>query len=147
MSEMQFDALTESLLEKECWVIDILPRQVSAERGAAYFAAERFFLEEARLRALYEKFASLLVKLGCYYELVLCADEKWTEKPTPEQLRARILSCADMSWCNVLLPGEEALITLGSGDLSMTLYHPSETVLETVRQLAHAEGLFVRPGA
>ena len=47
--EERFDALTEALLEKEYWILDLLPRQLSAERAEAWFAAERFFLEGPRL--------------------------------------------------------------------------------------------------
>lgn len=147
MNEKQLSALTEALLEEKYWVIDFLPRQVSAERGRAYLAAERFFMEEPRLKALYEKHAALLVKLSCYYDLALCVNEVWTETPAPQELRETIVSCAGSGWCNVLLPGERTLCTLYSGDLYMTLYHPSEALLETVGQLAAAEGLFLRPGA
>ncbi len=146
MNETQLDALTEALLEKETWVIDTLPRQVSAKRGPAYFAAERFWLEPSRLRALYEKFAALLVKLGCYYDMALCAEGGWTLCPAPTELWEQTVGCADKGWCNALLPQEEALFTLNSGDLYMTLYHPAEELLETVRQLATAEGLFARAG-
>lgn len=140
-----FDALTETLLEKETWVVDLLPRQVCAERADAWFAAERFFMEKSRLRALYAKFAVLLVKLGCYYDLALCAEDIWKERPSPCELWERITGCAESVWCNVLLPDEESLITLSGGDLYLTLYHPSEQLRETVRQLALAEGLFLRP--
>ena len=146
MNQKQLDALTEALLEKEYWVIDMLPRRVSAKRGTAYFAAERFFLEPPRLRALYEKFAALLVKLSCYYDHALCADGTWTQTPAPQALWEQIAGCADSGWRNVLLPGEEALLTLNGGDLYMTLYHPSEELAETVRALAASEGLFLRPG-
>ena len=146
MNEKQYDALTEALLEKEYRIIDILPRLVSAERGEAYHAAERFFLAQPRLKALYGHFASVLAKLSCYYDLALSSGEDWAHAPAPQVLWARIVACADGGWCNVLLPAEEALITLSGGDLYMTLYHPSEELAETVRQLAAAEGLFVRAG-
>ena len=146
MNVKRLDVLTEALLEKEYWIVDIFPRQVSAERGSAYFAAERFFLERPRLKALYDKFASLLVELSCYYALDLCVDEAWTEAPAPQKLYEQIVGCVDGGWCNVLLPEEKALITFRGGDLYMTLYHPSQELTETIRQLAAAEGLFVRPG-
>ena len=144
--EERFDALTEALLEKEYWILDLLPGRVSAERADAWFAAERFFLEEPRLRALYERFAALLVKLSCYYDPALCAEGSWTEKPDPRQIRDRVTACAERGWCNLLLPEEESLITLNGGDLYMTLYHPHEELRETVAVLAASEGLFLRKG-
>lgn len=144
--EERFDALTEALLEKEYWVVDLLPRRVSAERAEAWFAAEEFFLEEPRLRAFYARFAALLIKLSCYYDLALCTEGRWTEKPTPREIRARVTACAVRGWCNLLLPEEESLITLNGGDLYLTLYHPGEELRETVRMLAASEGLFLRRG-
>ncbi len=144
--EERFDALTEALLEKEYWIVDLLPRQVSAERAEAWFAAEEFFLEAPRLRALYESFGSLLVKLSCYYDLALCAEGSWTEKPAPREIRERVAACAERGWCNLLLPGEESLITLNGGDLYLALYHPHEALRETMEQLARSEGLFLRQG-
>ena len=70
--EERFDALTKALLEKEYWILDLLPRQVSADRAEPWFAAEAFFLETPRLRALYGSFAALLVKLSCYYAFSVC---------------------------------------------------------------------------
>ncbi len=144
--EERFDALTEALLEKEYWVLDLLPRQVSAERAEPWFSAEAFFLETPRLRALYGRFAALLIKLNCYYDLALCVEGSWTEKPSPRELWERVTACAERGWCNLLLPEEESLITLNGGDLSMTLYHPHEELRETVRELATSEGLFLRKG-
>ncbi len=144
--EERFDALTEALLEKEYWILDLLPRQVSADRAEPWFAAEAFFLEAPRLRALYESFAALLVKLSCYYDLALCAEGSWTENPAPRELWERVTACAERGWCNLLLPEEESLITLNGGDLSMTLYHPHEELRETVAALAASEGLFLRKG-
>lgn len=146
MNEERFDALTEELLEKECFVLDILPRQVGAERSAAWFAAEDFFLKPERRRALYEKFASVLIKLSCYYDLALCADGVWAGRPGPDTLWERVAGCGETGWCNILLPEEEALIALRGGDLYLTVYHPSAALSDDIRQLAAGEGLYYRRG-
>ena len=43
----------------------------------------------------------------------------------------------------VLLPDENALITLNRDELCMTLYNPPEKLLRRAERLAAAEGLFV----
>ena len=43
----------------------------------------------------------------------------------------------------ILVGTSEALITLGRDDTCMTVYAPSEELLELIRTLARAVGLFV----
>ena len=43
----------------------------------------------------------------------------------------------------VLIDDGEALITASGGDTNLTLYNPSPVLLELVRQLATAAGLFL----
>ena len=47
----------------------------------------------------------------------------------------------------VVMEQEDAMITYFKDDLYLSLYNPSEPLLQLVRQLAAAEGLFVRQGA
>lgn len=145
MNAEEYDSLTERLLEEPCYVIDFLPRQVPAECGGQYFAVERFMMEE-RLAELYGRFAGLMVRLNCYYRMVTGDGDSWSDGLTPAELHARITGCGQTGTCTVLLPEEESLVTLYGGDLYMTVYHPTEELLETARQLAAALGFFVRPG-
>ena len=142
--DQKYDDLTERLLEQACWVIDILPRQVPADGAGQYFAVEQFLMTVPQLEDLYARFARLILKLNCYYDIILGSEEEWYEEPMPEHLWAKIIRCADGGYLNLLFPKEEALITLSGGDLYMTLYGSSKELLETVKQLAGAEGLFVR---
>ena len=145
----QYDELCEQLLEQPCHVIDFLPAQVPADRGGQYFAAERFFLAHPQVLGLYEKFANLLIQLNCYYELAVTEGEGWSCSMPPEELWARVARRGKdgTGFLNVLLPKEESLITLNSGDLYMTIYAPNDELLRIITQLAAAQGLFVRKGA
>ena len=142
--DQKCDDLTEELLERPFWVIDFLPRQVPAESSGQYFTVEEFLTRKPQLEEMYSRFAGLLLKLNCYYDLILSEGEGWRENPLPEELWKEIISCAEGGYCNILFPAEAALITLSGGDLYMTLYDPSKELLETVKQVAGAEGLFVR---
>ncbi len=145
MHAEEYDSLTERLLEEPCYVIDFLPRQVPAESGGQFFAVERFVMEE-RLSVLYERFAGLMVRLNCYYRMVTGDSGTWSEDLPPAELYARIAGCGLTGTCLVLIPEQDSLVTLYGGDLYITVYHPSEELLETVRQLAAALGFLVRPG-
>ena len=133
----RYDNTIERLLDEPFYVIDFLPRQVPAGSGGHYVAVEEYFMEGPLIGKLYESFAEFILKLNCYYDLITVAEKLWAE----------ITGCTGSGFLNFLLPGEDSLITLYAGDLYMTLYHPSEGLLETVRQLAGAQGLFVRPAS
>ena len=44
-------------LEKTCWVVDILPRQVEKDSSGQYFAVEACWRQPERLAELYRRFA------------------------------------------------------------------------------------------
>ncbi|MBQ5442271.1 MAG: hypothetical protein IIT47_01730 [Oscillospiraceae bacterium] len=140
----RYDAAVERLLEAPYSVVDFLPRQVPANGGGQFFAVEAFFLQPEQLQELYRRFAQVLLKLNCYYDLAVGGEEEnWIENPAPQALVDRVLHCAGSGYLTFLLPSEDAMITLSGGDLCMTVYHPSPSLLETVTPLAQAEGLFV----
>jgi len=144
--EEELDAAAEQLLEEPFLVIDFLPEQVPAERAEAFFALEDFCLEPERLDGLYRRFARLLAKLGAYADLAVWDGAAWTEDVRPDELTRRVEACAEGGFLDVLLSKEDALVTLSSGDLYMTLYHPSDKVKRIAAALAASEGLFAREG-
>ena len=150
MPDNSYDEQRERLFDAPCWVIDFLPRQVPKESGQLYFAVEDYLTEHPQIDELYRRFARLLLKLSCYYELcVNCPpDDEWTLDPPPQTLITLAEGCGagDSTGCLcVLLPSRDAMITLNGGDLYMSLFGASDELLETVRQLASSEGLFLRP--
>ena len=146
-----WDEQRERLLEGPCYVIDFLPRQVPADSKGNYFDAARYLTEHPRLNGLYRRFARLVLCLNCYYPIAanLHPEEEWSGDLPPEELTALVEACSGdgPAYVSLLLPGEDALLTLDGGDLYMTVFHPSEDLLDLIRQLAAAEGLFVRKGA
>ena len=137
----------DALFERECWVIDPLPWQAPAEVGQ-YFAMDRYWREDARLRSLYARFADLVMKLNCYYDVRVCPgpSEEWTDNPAPERLAQWFSACVPGGGCRYLLIliGEGALLHLDGGDLYLSVYNPDVTLQTLVDLLARAQGLFLR---
>ena len=131
--------MMEELLNKPYWVIDFLPRQVPAKGSGQFFAVEEYYLRSPLRRG----FAEILLKLNCYYDFEVCEPEteKWQKNPPPEALFSWIAD-NEKDLC-VLLPAENALITANRDDLYMTVYGPSEELLQLLRSLAAASGLFL----
>lgn len=139
---MNLNEQTEQLLETSCWVIDPLPCQVPADGEGQFFAAEQYWLAPPRMAELRAHFFQILLKLNCYYDLYVSSpsEDTMVRNPDPASFASRML--LDSSEFNILIPSQDSLITLRSGDLNLTVYHPSEQMLPLLTRLAAAEGLF-----
>ena len=133
----------EELLEKPYRVIDILPEQVPAETPGRYFAVERYYLEPARYADIRKRFADIVIKLYCYYDLsVLLGDaDEPSVDPEPEQLENWIES-AKQHMC--ILIGNDSLLMISTDDLYMTVFNADDSLTARIELLAKAKGLFVR---
>ena len=133
----------EELLEKPYRVIDILPEQVPAETPGRYFAVERYYLEPARYADIRKRFADIVIKLYCYYDLIVLlgdADEPLVD-PEPEQL-ADWIESAKQHMC--VLIGNDSLLMISTDDLYMTVFNADDSLTARIELLAKAKGLFVR---
>ncbi len=140
MQHEDVQARIESLLLEPYFVIDLLPMQVPKEDAARFFAVERYLLSEPNIFIFRKKRADLLLKLNCYYSLMLCIGDDAPYPPEPEELAARIQSGEFLA---LLTDADDALITVEDDSTCMTVYHPSDRLLALIRSLAAAEGLFV----
>jgi len=152
----------EEYMKKPYWVIDILPKQVPAMGQGQYFKIERYFFKEPQRSMIYRKFSNLLIKLNCYYDLNVVnplddgSDSMATEETQnmtefssklnlSENPRSELIE----AWLKegrciyVVIKSEDAMIGFSGDDHYMTLYHPSEQLLELISSLANSEGLFV----
>lgn len=139
--------MREDLFERPCWVLDILPDRVPEGSPGQFFAVEEYFLRPPLLAELHRRFADILLRLNCYYDfLVSPADGTEPEiiNPPPEYLVSHIAG-EPKDMC-ILLPGEDALITVNHDDLYMTVYHPGEALRRRLELLAAGTGLFLRRG-
>ena len=135
----------EEYLNKPYWVIDILPKQVPADSRGQYFRIEKYFLEHPQIDFIYRKFTNILLKLNCYEDIDMSHDgDEWITKPDPHELEAALLkSMADRQMFYIILKSADVLITVSGDDTYMTVYNPTEEVLELIGSLAGSEGLFI----
>ena len=135
----------EEYLNKPYWVIDILPKQVPADGKGQYFRIEKYFLEHPQIDNIYRKFTNILLKLNCYEDIGVSYDgEDWITNPAPHELEAALLKCmADKQMFYIILKSADVLITVRGDDTYMTVYNPTEEVLELIGSLAGSEGLYL----
>ena len=135
--------MIDDFFDKEYWVVDFLPKQVPENGDGRFFSVEQYYLEPSRYAILREQFSDTLLKLYCYYDLHLfiADDTEGIFNPKPEKL-ANLVKGNQDHLC-ILVGTSEALITLSRDDTCMTVYAPSEDLLELIRAFAGAVGLFV----
>ena len=131
----------DDYLEKPYWLIDILPKQVPANSRGQYFKMEKYWLQQPQFGMIRRKFASLLMKLNCYYEVsVADASGAASVGLQPESLE-KMLTGGDIVY--MVMDSENGMLGFSGDDHYMTLYNPSAELLELVSLLASSEGLFV----
>ena len=142
--KQEIDTIVEGLLEKPYGVVDLLPYQVPENSRGQFFAVERYYLEEPRHGRLCRQFADVLLKLNCYHDLTVSHGDEWVKNPEPAVLAEWLTEALQHGHLCALIDDGESMITASSGDIYMTLYNPSPDLLELVRNLANAAGLFLR---
>jgi hypothetical protein len=136
-----FDEITERLLLAPCWVIDFLPVQVPNESRGQFFAVERYYLASERLC---RRFADVVLRLNCYHDLTVnCGGDVWVKNPEPATLVAWLHDALQNGHLCALLDDGDAMITASGGDTHLTLHNASDGLIEQVRQLATASGLYL----
>lgn len=125
----------EELFQTPYYIIDILPAQVTEDSPGQFFAVERWFLGENRLKAVKEKHIGLILKLNCYRGIRL--DEDGESNPSPEQ------TAEAMRNRSVCIMTGDSMIVSEPDDMYMTLFNADAELLSLVRTLAAGEGLYV----
>lgn len=128
----------EELLRMPCWIIDVLPERVPAESPGQYSSVEKYYLQDPALR---QKQLNIILKLNCYYDLTLMAENEEIRNPAPAEWAGRI----GRKYLSVQI-SKDALITADHTDTYMTVFTVDEEILMMIRKLAAAEGLFVWKG-
>ena len=141
----QFDDLIGSLLEGPYWIADILPEQVPRDSDGQYFAVERYYLQPERLQPLRRRFAEILLRLNCYDDMTVSFDscESWERNPDPEEFADKLVSMSGNSFLRAIFEAQGVMIDIEPDDTYMTVYDPNSRLLDRLRALTTAEGLFL----
>ena len=141
----RFDNMMGELLEGPYWIVDILPEQVPADSKGQYFAVERYFLQPERIVPLRRKYAEILLQLNCYVDMAVSFDAcaSWETNPDPEAFAARVARLSGNEFLRAVFAEQNAMIDYDHNDTYLTVYDPGAALLDKVRSLAAAAGLFV----
>lgn len=136
------------LLEKPCYIIDFLPRQVPKDCGGQFFKVETYLLNNYERYDLRDNYIRIILKLMCYYRVSAHWGE-WIEQPAPEQI-AEIIDTImhnHSGWMDLLFPDKDALLQFEWDCMSLSIYNPDEEMRGLLEQIAWSEGMFFRKAA
>ncbi len=141
----RYDDLMGKLLDGPYWIVDLLPEQVSADAAGQYSAVERCYLQRSRIVPLRRRYAEILLRLNCYYDMAVSFDScaSWETNPDPETFAERVAGLSGHEFLRAVFPRQNAMIDYDHNDTYLTVYDPGAALLDKVRALAAAEGLFV----
>lgn len=140
---MTNDELTESLLQKICYVIDILPSQI-ADFGK-FAEIEEYYLQEKELDLFAEKMVNIVIKIQGYHEFeTFC--ETWQRSVLPEELAEMVRKTirSKNGFLNMLSKKDNMLLSVHGQTLHMDIYNPTLAAIANLSMLASSEGLFMR---
>ena len=141
----RYDDLMDELLEGPYWIVDILPARVSADASGQYFSVERYFLQQSRIVPLRRKYAEILLRLNCYFDMAVSFDScmSWEMNPDPEAFAERVAGLSGNDFLRAVFAQQNAMIDYDHNDTYLTVYDPDASLLDKLKALAAAEGLFV----
>lgn len=125
----------ERLQNSPCWILDILPGRVPKEKAKQYAELEKEYLHTEELE---RSFFKVLMKLRCYYDLRIVL-------PDGEEINdisaAALKELVGHKYIQILIG--DSLIVSDPDDMYMSLFNPSDEMLEIVKGIAGSEGMFV----
>ena len=141
----RFDEMMGELLEGPYRIVDILPEQVPADAGGQYFAVERYYLQPERIQALRRKYAEILLRLNCYYDMAVSFDScaSWETNPDPEAFAERLIGLSGNDFLRAVFAEQKAMIDCEPEETYLTVYDPNAALLPRLSALAAAEGFFI----
>lgn len=133
------------LLEKPCYIIDFLPRQVPKDCGRQFFEVETYLLNNDERYGLRDKYIRIILKLMCYYRVSVYQGE-WIEQPTPEQIAEIIgkIMGNHADGFDMLFSDKDALLQFEWDCMNLSIYNPDEEMRELLEHIARSEGMFFR---
>ena len=94
---------------------------------------------------LRRKYAEILLRLNCYVDMAVSFDAcaSWETNPDPEAFAERVAGLSGNEFLRAVFAGQNAMIDYDHNDTYLTVYDPDLALIDKVRALAAAEGLFV----
>jgi len=140
---MDTEEKIDALLEKQACIIDIFPETVPQKPDDRYFKIEEYF--QNNRESVDRKFMDIMLKLFCYFDIILVTQEGEKESPQAEQLIGTLESFfeGETGYVILLFTECDAMLSVNREDLYMTVYNAEGHLKKLISELAGSEGLFL----
>ena len=135
----------DALLNKECYIIDFLPKTVPGDSKGQFFDVEYYLLNSEKHIMIKDKFVNVILKMMCYCNVVVLWNG-WMERPKPKVIEEAISEIMEnhSGSLNCLFTDENTLLVFDWDCLNLSVYNPSKEMQHMFEQIAGSEGLFWR---
>lgn len=132
----------DELLEKSCYVIDILPERVP-DLNNHYLDVEYYLLNSEKRHEMKDRYVSIILKLMCYYRAAILWNG-WNDDPKPGDIDAAVSGIMEnhSGTLNVLFPNEDALLVFEWDFLHLSIYNMPEHMKALAEKIALSEDFF-----
>lgn len=140
---MDTEEKIDALLEKQACIIDIFPETVPQKPDDRYYKIEEYF--QNNRESVDRKFMDIMLKLFCYFDIILVTQEGEKESPQAEQLIGTLESFfeGETGYVILLFTECDAMLSVNREDLYMTVYNAEGHLKKLISELADSEGLFL----
>lgn len=137
--------IVDTLLNKECYIIDFLPKKVPCDSHGQFFDVEYYLLNSERSIIIKDKFVGVILKLMCYFQTSVLWNG-WIERPDPKIIDEAISVIMEnhSGTLNCLFTDINTLLVFDWDCLNLSVYNPPKEALHIFEQISLSEGLFWR---
>lgn len=134
----------EALLQTPCYSIDFLPQPVPQAAMSQFCAIQYHLLNGEKRQEIKNHIINILLRLLCFFPAVVLWDG-WKEQPIPQLIEQAVDTVMEnhSGSLYLLFLQEESLLVFEWDALSLSLYHPSQQLLDLAQTIARSEGFFL----
>ena len=134
----------EELLQTPCYFIDFLPQPIPPAALSQFRTIQHHLLNSEKRQEIKNRIVNILLKLLCFFPACVLWDG-WKEKPSPQLIEQAVDTGMEnhSGSLYLLFWQEESLLVFEWDTLSLSLYHPSQQLLNLAQTIARSEGFFL----
>jgi hypothetical protein len=134
----------EELLQTPCYSIDFLPQPIPPAALSQFRTIQYHLLNGEKRQEIKNRIVNILLKLLCFFPACVLWDG-WKEQPNPQLIEQAVDTVMEnhSGSLYLLFWQEESLLVFEWDALSLSLYHPSQQLLNLAQTIARSEGFFL----
>ena len=137
-------AIYQKYRTSPCYSIDFLPQPIPPAALSQFRTIQHHLLNSEKRQEIKNRIVNILLKLLCFFPACVLWDG-WKEQPSPQLIEQAVDTVMEnhSGSLYLLFWQEESLLVFEWDALSLSLYHPSQQLLDLAQTIARSEGFFL----